>query len=185
VHEGKPEILRAAHGTCLAPILLVEDSDDDALLLQIAFQKTGRKIGLVRVNTSNMALRYLRGVAPYSDRSQFPFPRFMLLDLVLPGTDGFELLQEIRRSDQLKTLPVIALSACHSPAEIRRVFDLGVNSFMSKPAGTEDLAASAKQIAELWLSGNTSLSSLQSSLPLPGQVVHSAFLNKKGRSHHP
>src|SRR4051812_15458274 len=77
-------------------VLLVEDSDDDALMLRRAFKKVGIAMTLAHVKTGNQAIRYLRGDGDYGNRTVHPLPRFVLLDLGLPGKDGNEVLGWIR-----------------------------------------------------------------------------------------
>ena len=74
------------------PILLVEDSPDDALLIQRAFRKANLANPVQLVRDGEEAVAYLSGKAPYDDRTRFPLPVFMLLDLKLPRRSGLEVL---------------------------------------------------------------------------------------------
>jgi CheY-like chemotaxis protein len=143
-----------------APILLAEDREDDLLLLKLAFERAGYNIPIVHVSNGAEALAYLMGQGAYADHAQYPFPRFLLLDLGLPGMSGFELLTRIRQTPQLQTLPVIVLTISAYSSDIRKAFSLGANSFMTKPANLMEMAASVRQLAEVWLGETTSLPGL-------------------------
>lgn len=79
------------------PILLVEDSPDDALLIQRAFRKANLANPVQHVSDGEEAVAYLSGAPPWSDRAKFPLPVFMLLDLKLPRRSGLEVLEWVRR----------------------------------------------------------------------------------------
>jgi len=91
-------------------ILLVEDEPNDAVLVQIALQKIIPGVALPVVSDGIQAVEYLKGSGPYADRSAYPFPDVVLLDLNLPLLDGFEVLRWIRQQPELKLLPVIGLT---------------------------------------------------------------------------
>jgi len=74
-------------------ILLVEDDPNDVFLLERAFEKAGLRDLLKVVTDGGQAIDYLSGRGAYEDREQFPLPFLLLLDLKMPGTDGFEVLQ--------------------------------------------------------------------------------------------
>ena len=91
-------------------ILLVEDEPNDAVLAQIALQRIIPGVSLPVVSDGIQAVEYLKGTGPYADRSLYPFPDVVLLDLKLPLLDGFEVLRWIRQQPELKFLPVIGLT---------------------------------------------------------------------------
>ena len=89
------------------PVLLVEDSEDDAILMRHAFDDLGPPRRLHWVNNGNEAILYLCGHRQYSDRNQYPIPALILLDLKLPMQIGFEVLRWIRSYPAFATLPVV------------------------------------------------------------------------------
>ncbi|HWP73412.1 MAG TPA: response regulator, partial [Methylomirabilota bacterium] len=93
------------------PILLVEDSPDDALLIQRAFRKANLANPVQHVSDGEEAVAYLSGAPPWSDRAKFPLPVFMLLDLKLPRRSGLEVLEWVRRESAVKRLPVVVLTS--------------------------------------------------------------------------
>src|SRR2546423_7862279 len=92
-------------------ILLVEDRADDILLVQKAFQKAGVSNPISVVRDGEEALGYLLGLGKFADRTTFPFPTLLLLDLKMPKMDGFELLKSIRSLPLFKSLRVIVLTS--------------------------------------------------------------------------
>src|SRR5215813_12915246 len=98
-----------AQGT--ASILLVDDSEDDIILIKRAFEKWKSPVALFVANSGQEALRYLQGEQHYSNRARYPLPELVLLDLKMPGMDGFEVLNWIRAEPGLMHLRVLALSS--------------------------------------------------------------------------
>ena len=123
----------------LCTILIVEDSPDDLLLIRRALDR-GRIANPVHVvSDGEQAVSYLEGENEYADRTRFPLPALVLLDLRLPRKGGYEVLKWIRGHDQLSRLPVVVLSSSHAENEIARAYDLGANSYLVKPVSTDAL----------------------------------------------
>lgn len=133
------------------PILLVEDSPDDALLIQRAFRKANLANPVELVRDGEDAVTYLSGAAPYEDRERFPLPVFMLLDLKLPRRSGLEVLAWVREQPALRRLPVVVLTSSRESVDVNRAYDLGVNSYLTKPVGFEALIEMVKSVNLYWL----------------------------------
>jgi CheY-like chemotaxis protein len=133
------------------PILLVEDSPDDALLIQRAFRKANLANPVQLVRDGEEAVAYLSGVEPYEDRTRFPLPVFMLLDLKLPRRTGLEVLAWLRQESDVKRLPVVVLTSSRESVDVNRAYDLGVNSYLTKPVGFEALLEMVKNVNLYWL----------------------------------
>lgn len=116
------------------PILIVEDSEDDVFFLKRAL-KEAKFIHPVQVATDGrMALEYLAGSGAYEDRTRFPLPKLIFLDLKVPYKSGFEVLAWIRENFASNAPRVIVLSSSpeeRDKAEARR---LGAHSYLVKPA---------------------------------------------------
>jgi CheY-like chemotaxis protein len=133
------------------PILLVEDSPDDAVLIQRAFRKANLANPVQLVRDGEEAVAYLSGKAPYDDRARFPLPVFMLLDLKLPRRTGLEVLAWVRQESVVKRLPVVVLTSSRESVDVNRAYDLGVNSYLTKPVGFEALLEMVKNVNLYWL----------------------------------
>jgi CheY-like chemotaxis protein len=132
-------------------ILLVEDSDDHVLLLRHAFQKAGILNPVRVVSTGEDAIAYLGGIGRYSDWKEFPLPLVVLLDLKLPGLDGFGVLRWIRQQPGLKALRVAMLTSSDLGQEINTAYEAGVNVFLTKPVELDKLVEMMKVFRAHWL----------------------------------
>ena len=119
--------------------LLVDDSENDLFLTRVAFKDAGIDDSVQEVHNGEEAIAYLKGDGLYSDRSAFPLPAAMLLDLNMPRKDGFDVLRWVRDQPALKRMPVIVLSASMRSEDVERAFELGAHSFLVKPGAIADL----------------------------------------------
>jgi CheY-like chemotaxis protein len=131
-------------------ILLVDDSELDAMLMRTVFERASLAPSLRVAGGGEEAIAYLGGDGAYSDRDQFPMPTAVLLDLNMPRKNGFEVLTWIRRQPGLKHLHVYVLSASSRAEDIQRSYDLGANSYLIKPGTLNQLTALAKTVVA-WL----------------------------------
>jgi len=131
-------------------ILLVEDDPNDALLIQRAFHKAGMKDILKTVRDGEQAIEYLRGTGVFADRSRFPLPFLMLLDLKMPGTDGFEVLSWVRTDSSMKRLLVVVLTSSNLQADVDRAYDLGANSYLVKPVSFDEMVQMIRRFEIYW-----------------------------------
>jgi len=127
-------------------ILLVEDEPNDAVLVQIALQKIMPGVSLPVVSDGVQAVEYLKGTGPYADRSLYPFPDVVLLDLNLPLMDGFEVLRWIRQQPELKLLPVIGLTGSLRNEDTKLACEAGANVCVLKSQGFRRLAELVMQV---------------------------------------
>jgi DNA-binding response OmpR family regulator len=149
----------------LKNILLAEDSPDDVFLIRSAFKKSGYRDPIFVVSNGDQVLSYLKGEGEYADRKRYPIPHLLLLDLNMPRLNGFDVLSWIRGRQEWMCLPVIVLTSSFYGPEIKRAYDLGANSFISKPPEFSQLMAGLKEVAEHWLR--------RAILPEPGPFIPS------------
>src|SRR5262245_51271447 len=97
-----------------APILVVEDDQNDVLLIRRTLGSSAIQNPRHFVDSGEKAIEYLSGVGEYSDRKRYPLPALVLLDLKLPGIDGFEVLRWIRGNQQLRNLRVVVLTSSNA-----------------------------------------------------------------------
>ena len=115
------------------PILLVENSQDDIILIRRAFERAGLKHRIQAVTSGLEAMAYLQGEVPYSDRFKYPFPDMVLLDIKMPMTDGFDVLRWIRQQPKFAKLCVVMLTSSDEIRDVNLAYQLGANSFLVKP----------------------------------------------------
>src|SRR5689334_12002269 len=108
-------------------ILVVEDDPNDVLLIQRAFRKAGLKNELRIVGDGEEAIAYLKGEGEFCKRDRFPLPFMILLDLKMPGTDGFEVLQWIRRTPNVRRCLVVVLTSSNRQGDVDKAYELGAN----------------------------------------------------------
>lgn len=135
-------------------ILHIEDDAGDVLLLEQAFRQAGLSVRLHRAADGEEALAYLEGKGKFANRSMFPLPSLVLLDLKLLGFTGLEVLHWIRQSETFHGLPVVVLSSSDRGIEIERSYEAGANSYLVKPVGFEALVQLVKVLHHYWFELN-------------------------------
>src|SRR5437764_12083920 len=108
-----------------AMFLLVEDSESDVILIRRAFQKGNILNPLHVVKNGDDAISYLKGEGVYTNRAEYPLPDLVLLDLKLPGRDGFEVLRWIRQESGLQALRVVVLTSSDRIQDVNLAYQLG------------------------------------------------------------
>jgi DNA-binding response OmpR family regulator len=141
-------------GASRAAILLVEDDDNDVLLVQRAFQKSGVQGPMPVVGDGDAAVAYLAGTGDYADRARYPVPEAVLLDLKLPRRSGLEVLAWARGQARLHGLPIVVLTSSREPADLDEAYRLGANSYLVKPVAFDQLLAMTRAFREYWLGLN-------------------------------
>ncbi|MEW6366732.1 MAG: response regulator [Acidobacteriota bacterium] len=121
------------------PILLVEDSRVHVMLVRRALHKHVLTYPLHVVTDGSDAIRYLAGEGEYADRNRHPFPSLVILDLVLPGRSGLDVLRWMRLQRPTGDLPVIVLTGSREAEVIRHAYELGANAYLVKPVTSEGL----------------------------------------------
>lgn len=131
-------------------LLLVEDSPDDVFFFKRELQKAGLENPVHSVETVSVAIAYIDGQGQYADRSKFPIPSIVVLDLHLPGKDGFDFLHWLGTTPLLRNLHVVVLTGIGRLQEINRAYQMGANSFLTKPVREDDLRNLAKAFPGYW-----------------------------------
>jgi len=131
-------------------ILLVEDDANDLQLIERSFRKAGLDRALKVVRDGEQATDYLSGRGIYADRERFPLPFLLLLDLKMPGMNGFDLLQWVRMTPGLERLLIVVLTASNLQADVDRAYELGANSYLVKPVEFEQMANMIQRFEMYW-----------------------------------
>src|ERR1700722_5092442 len=130
-------------------VLLVEDSPGDVRLTREALKDAKVQINLHIAQDGTEAMAFLRNEGAYTD---VPRPDLILLDLNLPKKDGREVLEEIKKSPTLKSIPVVILTTSASEADILKSYRLHANCYITKPVGLSGFLEVIKSIDNFWLS---------------------------------
>lgn len=134
-----------------AVILIAEDRDDDVFLIRRSLKRAHVFNPIQVVGNGEEVIAYLKGEGKFSNRDEFPLPTLLLLDLKMPRTDGFQVLQWIRRQTTLKALRVIVLTSSADIRDVNRAYQLGANSFLVKPMDFENFVEMGKFLNDYWL----------------------------------
>jgi CheY-like chemotaxis protein len=132
-------------------ILVVEDQHPDAVMLRILFEQMGLSNPCRFVPSAMDAIAYLKGSLPYNDRTTCPVPAVIMLDIRMPGMDGFEFLDWLKRHPEYDDILVVAISGLEDLASIRRAYALGADSFLTKPCRALDLENLMQWFPGYWL----------------------------------
>jgi CheY-like chemotaxis protein len=136
--------------TLSQPILLVEDSPEDFETTERAFRRSGLKNPIYRCADGDEALDFLHRRGQYSDSDKAPRPGVILLDLNLPGTDGREVLSEIKNDPGLKQIPVIVLTTSKDERDVEVCYRCGANSYIQKPVDLDGFMKAIERLNDYW-----------------------------------
>lgn len=131
-------------------VLVVEDDEHDIVAIKRAWKKNDIANTLHIVRNGDDCLDYLHRRGDYSDPAAAPAPGIVLLDIKMPKTDGFAILEQIRQDGQLRHLPVIVFSGSETGHDRARSYELGANAYVTKPSGAEEFARAIRIINEFW-----------------------------------
>ena len=131
-------------------ILMADDDDDDRLLTRDAVAEAGLDGDIHFVENGEELLDYLYRRGKYQQASTAPRPGLILLDLNMPLKDGREALREIRADPELRRIPVVVLTTSKADTDIGAIYELGANSFISKPFQFEALVGVMKTLGQYW-----------------------------------
>jgi CheY-like chemotaxis protein len=131
-------------------ILMADDDDDDRLLAQDALTESQIPGSIHFVQNGEELLDYLWHRGKYQAPASSPRPGLILLDLNMPRKDGREALREIKTDPELRRIPVVVLTTSKADTDIAVIYDLGANSFISKPFQFEALVSVMKTLGHYW-----------------------------------
>ena len=134
--------------------LVAEDDQDTQILIKRAFKKADLAPPIYFTNDGHETIRYLSGDGDYADRTRYPMPALLLLDLKMPLRDGFDVLRWIRAQAHLRRLVVIMFSGSSLEQDVEEAFNLGVNSFVMKPVSFSELLQVILAIHHYWFGCN-------------------------------
>jgi CheY-like chemotaxis protein len=145
----------------LKPILLVEDNPNDVQLTLAALERSNLANEVIVVRDGAEALDYLNRDGHFAAR-QPGNPAVVLLDLKLPKIDGLEVLEQIKQSETLQSMPVVMLTSSREEQDLVRSYKLGVNAYVVKPVRFAEFVSAISELGVFWAVINQ---------PPPGSIV--------------
>ncbi|MBC5783591.1 response regulator [Ramlibacter sp. USB13] len=133
----------------LKPILLVEDDPRDLELTLVALERSQLANEVIVVRDGEAALEYLTRSGEYAARPEGN-PAVILLDLKLPKVNGLEVLQTVRSTDPLRSVPVVMLTSSHEESDVLRSYQLGVNAYVVKPVEFKQFVEAIADLGIFW-----------------------------------
>ncbi|MEC4816156.1 MAG: response regulator [Scytonema sp. PMC 1069.18] len=131
-------------------ILVVEDSDEDFAAFTRVMKEAAFSCLMYRTCNGDDALDYLYRQGSYTDPRSSPRPSVILIDLNLPGTDGREVIEQLKQDETLKMIPIVVLTTSSSPKDIEACYRYGVNTYILKPFGVDALRKSIQNFLSYW-----------------------------------
>lgn len=132
-------------------ILVADDDADDRMLIGDAFEEAHLRNPVTFVEDGIELLEYLKREGKYADIGDDHLPGIILLDLNMPRMDGRTALEEIRKDEVLRKIPVVVLTTSKSEEDILRTYNLGVNSFITKPVTFDGLVNVVQILNKYWI----------------------------------
>ncbi|MCX7867815.1 response regulator [Limisphaera sp. VF-2] len=131
-------------------ILMADDDPDDRELTREAFRESRLANEFHTVEDGEELLDYLHRRGRYAALNGAPLPGLILLDLNMPRKDGREALREIKSDPHLRRIPIVVLTTSKAEEDILRSYDLGVNSYVTKPVTFQSLVELVRVLGRYW-----------------------------------
>ena len=138
----------------LYPLLVGEDNDEDFAVLKRLLTDMALPNPVYRCTDGDEVLDFMYREGAYQGAELAPRPGVILLDLNLPGTDGREVLEQLKQDTQLQSIPVVIFTTSKNPKDIEFCYRHGANGYLIKPMDFEQLRATIRMFAGFWLSAN-------------------------------
>jgi len=132
-------------------LLVIEDARDHALLVRVAARRALPGLDVRVAGDGREGIAYLGGTPPFQDRRSHPIPDLIILDLLMPEVDGFEVLEWVKERSSAIRCPIVVLTSSEQTEHESRSLALGAASFHKKPADLETLGDTVREIVETWI----------------------------------
>jgi CheY-like chemotaxis protein len=135
-------------------LLIVEDSQGDVELMLRTLKKNNLANKIYVVNDGAEALDFIFGKGVYISRESIEKPKVIFLDLKLPKVSGLEVLHKLKSNPLTREIPVVILSSSSEDIDLKRAYELGANSFITKPVNYEDFSRLINELGLYWVVSN-------------------------------
>jgi CheY-like chemotaxis protein len=129
-------------------ILLIDDRASDAKLFEHALEQAETRVKVYWVATAEEGLEYLKREGRFAGAGRV---RLVVSDLSMPGVDGFEFLSQVRKNPALAAIPIVILSSSQAPRDVFRCYQLGANSYITKPMSLQTFVETIGTLVRYWL----------------------------------
>ncbi len=137
--------------TAIPLILCIEDEPAHALLIKHALKELDGEFSFAHISDGRAAIDYLFGVGESGDRTSYPVPALVLLDLNIPKVAGVEVLRRIKGDPEYAAIPVLIMSSSTSPQDVQIAYANHANCCLLKPQGFADLIDMLRGVTDFWL----------------------------------
>ena len=131
-------------------ILVADDDAEDRMLVKDALDESRLANNVNFVEDGEELMHYLRNTGKYTDKTKYPTPGLILLDLNMPRKDGREAVKEIKSDPRLRVIPIVVLTTSKAEEDILKTYDLGVSSFITKPVTFSSMVEIMKTLGKYW-----------------------------------
>lgn len=131
-------------------VLMADDDEDDVLLTSEALEESKLANDFRSVADGVELLEFLNREGRYADPASSPTPGLILLDLNMPRMDGREALRIIKNDERLRQIPIVVMTTSEADTDVVRSYDLGANSFITKPVTFEKLVEVVRMLTTYW-----------------------------------
>jgi CheY-like chemotaxis protein len=129
-------------------LLVIEDAREHAILVRVAARRALPGLDVRVAGDGREGIAYLAGTPPFQDRRSHPYPSLVILDLIMPEVDGYQVLEWIREERGPETLPVVVLTSSPDPEAEAKSLELGAVDFYRKPDTLDRLGEVVREIVE-------------------------------------
>lgn len=138
------------------PLLIAEDSDEDFEVLQLLMQQMAVQNPIYRCTNGDKVLDLLYQDDSGNGAESAPRPSVILLDLNLPGTDGRDVLEQLKQDQNFKEIPIVVFTTSSNPKDIEFCYQNGANGYLIKPVDSDQLEKTVQAFVAYWLDSNVS-----------------------------
>jgi CheY-like chemotaxis protein len=136
------------------PLLIAEDSDEDFEVLQLLMQQMEVQNPIYRCTNGDKVLDFLYQDGDYNNAEFAPRPSVILLDLNLPGTDGRDVLEQLKQDQKFKEIPIVVFTTSSNPKDVEFCYQKGANGYLIKPVDSDALEKTVQAFVDYWLDAN-------------------------------
>lgn len=140
----------------LNPLLIAEDSDEDFEVLELLMQQMQVQNPIHRCTNGDKVLDFVYQERKCEEQRSIWLPSVILLDLNLPGTDGREVLEQLKQDQSFKEIPIVVFTTSSNPKDIEFCYQNGANGYLIKPFDSDELERAVQAFVDYWLQTNIS-----------------------------